>query len=85
MDWLSIETAPKTGILLLLLVVQEQGAQSSNPTEDDLAFRTIGHNNFDNDGEDRWQFAGWNWENDYWTEGRGNPIKWMPFPVAHLK
>lgn len=42
--------------------------------------RTIGHNNFDNDGEDVWQFAGWCWSHDHYTAGRGKPVAWRPLP-----
>ena len=42
--------------------------------------RTIGFNNFDNDEQDVWMTAGWNWCNDYFTEGNGVPVLWRKFP-----
>jgi hypothetical protein len=79
--WQPIETAPKDGTIIFLLVWQDLFAvSSSNPTEDEISFRTIGHNNYDHDGIDCWQFAGWNWEQDCYTEARGKPIHWQPLP-----
>ena len=73
--WRPIETAPKDGTLLLLMIAADVDSEdSSMPTEDDL------HNNFDHDGEDRWQFAGWCWSHDHFVEGRGAPTHWMPIP-----
>lgn len=83
--WEPIATAPKDGSLLLLLVEADtESEDSSHPTENALIYRTIGHNNFDHDGEDVWQFAGWCWSHDHWVEGRGTPISWQDFPKAEI-
>lgn len=75
--WLPIEIAPKDNTLLLLLVEPDDHA-----TEDAALCRTIGGNNLDNDGDDRWQFAGWCWSHDHFTEGTGKVIGWLPLPEA---
>ena len=77
--WQPIYTAPKDGTLLILLV-----ADGDNMIDDAEFGRTIGHNNYDKDGEDRWQFAGWCWSHDHYVEGRGKPVSWMPYPAGAL-
>lgn len=74
-SWLPISTAPKDGTLVRLLVNFECHA-----TADKVGpCPTIGSNTSENTGEaDVWQFAGWNWEHDCYTEGIGTPIAWMP-------
>lgn len=79
-EWQPIETAPKDGTLIFLLVAQDESEGSDHPTENALVFRTIGMNNFDHDGEDVWRFAGWCWAHDHWVEGSGTPINWQPLP-----
>lgn len=81
--WLPMETAPKDGSMLRLLVAFEDHAtdDSAEPSP------TIGFNNLGNTGEDGWQFAGWSWQQDCFTDGVGEPIGWLPLlpdpePVA---
>jgi hypothetical protein len=70
-------TAPKDGTLLRLLVdYREDGA---NAIEDAGLAWTIGFNNLQDTDEDRWDFAGWNWEQDCFTQGEGEVVGWAPF------
>lgn len=71
--WRDMASAPRDGTMLRLLVRFEE-----HSTEDDEDAPTIGANNFDNDGEDRWQFAGWCWSHDHFVDGKGEPIGWLP-------
>ena len=72
--WLPIESAPKDGTLLRLLVQFDD-----NATEDSTEpCPTIGVNTFGHSGEEVWRFAGWDWSHDCFTEGSGTPIGWLP-------
>lgn len=73
--WRDMATAPKDGTLLRLLVDFEDHA-----TEDGEGPQpTIGSNTWDNHHDfDEWQFAGWNWEQDCYTQGVGTPVGWLP-------
>lgn len=71
--WKDMASAPTDGTMLRLLVEFEE-----HPTEDADQAVTIGANNFDNNGEDNWQFAGWCWSHDHFTEGKGTPVGWLP-------
>jgi len=72
-----IETAPRDGTMVRLLVLFEEHA-----TEDTAESAwTIGVCNDDHVGEDQrigWQFAGWCWTHDHFTEGKGTPVGWLP-------
>jgi len=71
---LPMESAPKDGTLLRLLVDFEDHA-----TEDSAEpCWTIGGNSLDNTGVDLWQFVGWNWTHDCFTDGVGKPVGWLP-------
>lgn len=79
--WYPIETYKKDGTLVFLLIDADPDSEdSNNPTEDAMAYRTIGSNNFDHDGDDIWSFAGWCWTHDHWVDGRGTPRLWQPMP-----
>jgi hypothetical protein len=80
--WQPIALAPRDGTLLLLLVEADAEDINSHPLEDSALSRTVGFNNFDHDGEDVWQMAGWCWDHDHFTAGHGQPKKWMLFPNA---
>jgi hypothetical protein len=69
-----MDTAPLDGTMLRLLV-----EFTDHATEDtNGAAWTIGANSFDETGEDLWQFAGWCWTHDHFTEGKGTPVGWLP-------
>lgn len=72
-----MELAPCDGTMVRLLVQFE-----ANATEDTAGPAwTIGANNDDNVGEEErlgWQFAGWSWVHDCFTDGRGTPVAWLP-------
>lgn len=71
---LPMDTAPRNGTMVRLLVQFDDHA-----TEDtDGAAWTIGANSYEENGEDLWQFAGWCWTHDHFTEGKGTPIGWLP-------
>jgi len=78
-SWQPIETAPKDGTLVLLLI-KDDGSDELNPLEDELESRTIGsygvHGGPEEDPE--WTFAGWDWDFDSFEDGRGIPIAWAP-------
>lgn len=71
--WRPMSTAPRDGTMLRLLVEFTEHA-----TEDEGTAPTIGANNFDHDDQDEWKFAGWCWEHDHFTEGKGKPVGWLP-------
>lgn len=74
---LPIDAAPRDGTMLRLLVRFTEHA-----TDDSEEAWTIGSNSFDANGEDAWQFAGWCWTHDHFTEGKGTPIGWLPMLAA---
>ena len=72
-----MESAPRDGTMVRLLVNFDDHA-----TEDTTGPAwTIGANNDDNvdhSGRTGWQFAGWCWTHDHFTEGKGTPVAWLP-------
>lgn len=71
--------APRDGTLCLLVVEYDDTAE--HPVEDAALSRTIGHNNFDRNGEDVWECAGWSWEQDCFTDSRGGKARaWALYP-----
>lgn len=71
-----LETAPRDGTMLHLLVDYSEG---DHPLEDDTIAWTIGFGGFNDDGSDHWKFAGWCWIHDHFTEGQGRVIGWAPY------
>lgn len=69
-----METAPRDGSMLRLLVKFDE--HDTENTEGPSW--TIGHNCRELTGEDEWQFAGWCWSHDHFTEGKGAPVGWLP-------
>jgi len=76
-EWKPIETAPKDGTLVLLIVKAEDHSM-----DDADHSRTIGFNNFENDEIDEWRFAGWHWCQDLFVQGAGEPLMWAEYPVV---
>lgn len=76
-----IEAAPRDGTMLWLLV--DYSGDGGNPLEDAMQAWTIGFNNLANTDVNEWQFAGWSWEQDCFTQGYGEVIGWHPIDV-HL-
>lgn len=74
----TMASAPRDGRILRLLV-DYLADDARNPLDDASEAWTIGSNAFDNDGVDEWQFAGWDWSHDCFTEGEGTVIGWLPF------
>lgn len=74
--WRPMESAPRDGTMVRLLV-----EFTDHATEDAETAPTIGACNDDNVPEDErigWQFAGWCWDHDHFTEGKGTPVGWLP-------
>lgn len=77
---LPMDTAPTDGTMIRLLVDFE-----GNSLEDtDQPVWTIGACYASDSEGDVWQFAGWNWSHDRFTEGHGKPIGWLPMLDAAL-
>lgn len=72
---LPIETAPRDGTLVRLLVRFDEHAIDDG----EGPFWTIGHNSSELNDCDEWQFAGWCWTHDHFTAGAGTPVGWLPF------
>lgn len=71
-----MSVAPKDGTMVRLLVDYREGGA---PLDDVAKAWTIGFNNLGNTGEDLWQFAGWCWVHDHFTQGSGTPVGWLPW------
>jgi hypothetical protein len=73
-----LDSAPRDGTTVWLLVDYSNLDEGDHPLADAPMAWTIGHNNFEHDGEDVWRFAGWCWSHDHYTQGRGTPVAWKP-------
>lgn len=73
--WLPMKSAPKCGALLELVVDYSKG---DHPLNDATLACTIGFNNFLETGDDTWEFAGWSWQQDVFTQGVGKVVAWRP-------
>lgn len=75
-----MSTAPRDGSMIRLLVqFTEHGTSDgfgSGPAW------TIGANTYDDSGDDEWFIAGWNWQQDCFTAGEGEPLGWLPMLSA---
>ncbi|RZL78561.1 MAG: hypothetical protein EOP66_07810 [Sphingomonas sp.] len=64
-----------------VLLLVDYGEDGAHAIDDASVAVTIGHNNDHNvgDGEGQgWQFAGWCWSHDHYTQGEGKVIGWLP-------
>lgn len=71
-----------TDATMVLLLVDYTADDAGHALDDQDQAWTLGFNNDSNVGEDEgngWQFAGWCWSHDHFTDGRGKPIGWLPF------
>jgi hypothetical protein len=66
-------------MVLLLVRFEEHGIEDGNGL-----CVTMGFNNFDNNGEDEWFFAGWNWTYDTFTNGKGDVVGWWPLITPEI-
>lgn len=76
---LGIDTAPRDGTMLRLLVDYRNG---DFPLEDANEAWTIGFNIFDSTGSNEWRFAGWDWCQDRFVQGSGTVIGWLPLALT---
>ena len=67
-----LESAPKDGTMVRLLVQWPTRDENPNgpwgPFEDCNRSWTFGFNSEDHTGEDAWQFAGWDWQQDQFVD-----------------
>ena len=82
--WHEMDSAPKDGTLVLLLVDVQEGDPDEYfaPLEDERYSRTVGFCCEDHNGDPEWQFSGYNWMQDHFTQGGGVPIRWAPLKLA---
>ena len=71
-----LDTAPKDHTMIWLLV--DYSDEGRNPLEDEILGWTIGFNGEEHTGISQWQFTGWNWQQDCFTEGFGKVVGWYP-------
>jgi hypothetical protein len=71
---------------MVFLLVDYSGEDFGNPLEDTARLAwTIGFNGYDHNEIDEWSFAGWNWSQDCFTQGRGRVVGWAPMPSLEVK
>lgn len=73
-----ITNAPRDGTVLRLLV--DYKPKGTHPIDDARRYAwTIGFNNAEIDyDDDEWHIAGWDWDNEHFTNGSGKPVGWLP-------
>lgn len=77
-QWQPMSSAPTDGTIVRLLV--DYRGDGCHPLVDAEVAQTVGGNTDGNTGlSEGWKFAGWSWEQDCFTEGKGKPIGWLPF------
>jgi len=75
-----MSTAPRDGTMVLLLV--QFTNHGVNDGFDSGPAWTIGANTYDDSGDDEWHIAGWDWQQDCFTAGEGEPLGWLPMLSA---
>ena len=73
-----LDDAPRDGTMVRLLVRPVEGGGWTPFSDSWEPYETIGFNNLGNTGEDVWQFAGWDWSHDCFTDGHGEIVGWLP-------
>ena len=89
LPWRSMLTAPTNGTIVRLLVDYSADSafgslEAHNPTSTGQTIGVNGDGGHLDDPEGR-VICGWNWEHDCFTQGKGEPVGWLPFaaePVA---
>lgn len=75
----SLDSAPMDGTMIWLLVdYGDDDQRGCHPLANAITAWTLGFNNRDHDGVDEWKFAGWCWDYDQFTQGRGKVLAWKP-------
>lgn len=69
-----ISEAPRDNSFVWLLVDYSEG---DHPLSDNTIAWTLGSGFYDGETV-HWQFAGWCWQQDCFTEGVGKVIGWLP-------
>ena len=69
-----LDTAPRDGTMIRVLVDFEE---HSTEDTDDLVWTMGAWMNDDLGGMD-WQFVGWCWTHDHFTDGKGTVVGWLP-------
>lgn len=75
---LPMDQAPKDSTMICLLVEPDREAFTTFEDSLDPCW-TIGFNQLKHTGEDLWEFVGWDWSHDCFTNGHGTVIGWAPF------
>jgi len=75
-----MSTAPRDGTMVRLLV--QFTNHGVNDGFDSGPAWTIGANTYDDSGDDEWHIAGWDWQQDCFTAGEGEPLGWLPMLSA---
>ena len=77
----SVETAPKDGQLIALLV-DYSNTPTWTPFEDKNVSWTIGFNSYEHTGDDLWEIVGWDWQHDCFTNAEAKILGWRPFDTV---